>query len=164
MYRACASFSTRSDARSSCVPHVSPRWEVKTSTPSGTCSFRDVAYGQIPRMGRARKHRAAAEWIAHKAGDRAVDKADIMAFHYEQAFELARVSGEDPEEVRETACSVARSCGGSRLRARYAEGGRVFRQGPRPTVAGRSGTASRPPQGPERCVGRGNPAPARACC
>ncbi|MGZ4139995.1 MAG: adenylate/guanylate cyclase domain-containing protein, partial [Actinomycetota bacterium] len=54
---------------------------------------RDVAYGQIPRGARVRKHRAAAEWIEGTAGDRVADHAELLAFHYEQALELARASG-----------------------------------------------------------------------
>ena len=54
---------------------------------------RDVAYGQIPRGSRAQKHRAAAEWIEQTAGDRVADQAELLAYHYEQALDLARASG-----------------------------------------------------------------------
>ena len=37
---------------------------------------RDVAYAQIPRTGRSRRHRVAAEWIQALAGDRVADRAD----------------------------------------------------------------------------------------
>ena len=56
---------------------------------------RDVAYSQIPRAGRARKHVAVAEWIERMAGDRVTDHAELLAHHYEQALELMRVA--DPE-------------------------------------------------------------------
>lgn len=56
---------------------------------------RDVAYGQIPRGSRAQKHRAAAEWIEQTAGDRVADQAELLAYHYEQALELARASGQN---------------------------------------------------------------------
>jgi predicted ATPase/class 3 adenylate cyclase len=55
---------------------------------------RDVAYGQIPRVGRARKHRAAAAWLEAKAGERVEDLADVLAYHYREALELARATGD----------------------------------------------------------------------
>ncbi len=58
---------------------------------------RDVCYAQIPRNARAARHRAAAEWIALQAGDRADDLADVLAYHYLQAAELARVGGGDAD-------------------------------------------------------------------
>jgi class 3 adenylate cyclase/tetratricopeptide (TPR) repeat protein len=60
---------------------------------------RDVAYAQIPRAVRAEKHRATAAWIERSAGARAVDHADVLAYHYMEALELERASGsnEDPE-------------------------------------------------------------------
>jgi class 3 adenylate cyclase/tetratricopeptide (TPR) repeat protein len=54
---------------------------------------RDVAYGQIPRAARARKHRAAAEWIEETAGDRITDHAELLAHHDVQALDLARAAG-----------------------------------------------------------------------
>jgi class 3 adenylate cyclase/tetratricopeptide (TPR) repeat protein len=56
---------------------------------------RDVAYGQIPRAMRARKHRAAAAWLETKAGERLGDLADVLAYHHEQALELARAAGDE---------------------------------------------------------------------
>ncbi len=56
---------------------------------------RDVAYGQIPRALRARKHRAAAAWLETKAGERMGDLADVLAYHHEQALELARAAGDE---------------------------------------------------------------------
>ncbi|MGH2573511.1 MAG: ATP-binding protein [Actinomycetota bacterium] len=58
---------------------------------------RDVAYGQIPRASRGRKHRLAAEWLERVAGDRVADLAEFLAFHYERALELARSAGETEE-------------------------------------------------------------------
>jgi class 3 adenylate cyclase/tetratricopeptide (TPR) repeat protein len=54
---------------------------------------RDVAYAQIPRAVRARKHVAAAEWIEAMAADRVIDHAELLAHHYEQALELSRAQG-----------------------------------------------------------------------
>jgi predicted ATPase len=55
--------------------------------------IRDVAYGQIPRAARAAKHRSVAEWIEGIAGDRVADHAELLAYHYERALELARAAG-----------------------------------------------------------------------
>jgi predicted ATPase/class 3 adenylate cyclase len=61
---------------------------------------RDVAYQQIPRGARAKKHRAAAQWIERIAENRVADHAEILAHHYELALELARAAGV-AEEVRQ---------------------------------------------------------------
>ena len=68
---------------------------------------RDVAYGQIPRRERVRRHRAAAGWIEAKAGDRVDDLADLLAHHYTQALEIARAAGR-PEEADELAAAARR--------------------------------------------------------
>jgi class 3 adenylate cyclase/tetratricopeptide (TPR) repeat protein len=54
---------------------------------------RDVCYGQIPRPARAARHRAAAAWIEQKAGERAEDLADVLAYHYQAALELSQAAG-----------------------------------------------------------------------
>jgi class 3 adenylate cyclase/tetratricopeptide (TPR) repeat protein len=61
--------------------------------------IRDVAYSQIPRRIRARKHEAAAAWIERLTGGSA-DKAEILAHHYVQALELARAAGANDEAER----------------------------------------------------------------
>ncbi|MDQ2909630.1 MAG: hypothetical protein M3R39_01195, partial [Actinomycetota bacterium] len=73
------------------------------------CSFwhllvRDVAYQQIPRSARGRKHRAAAEWIERIAEDRVADHAEILVHHYGQALELTRAAGaaDDAGELEAT--------------------------------------------------------------
>jgi len=55
---------------------------------------RDVAYAQIPRTGRARRHRAAGEWIQALAGDRVADRAELIAYHFTQALAHARAARE----------------------------------------------------------------------
>jgi class 3 adenylate cyclase len=60
----------------------------------------DVAYSQIPRADRARRHRVAAAWIEAKAGDRVEDLAEVLAHHYLRALELAEVAG-DREQAAE---------------------------------------------------------------
>jgi DNA-binding SARP family transcriptional activator/tetratricopeptide (TPR) repeat protein len=58
---------------------------------------RDVAYGQIPRGARAKRHIAAAEWIERIAGERVTDYAEFLAHHYATAIDLRRAAG-DPED------------------------------------------------------------------
>ena len=55
---------------------------------------RDVAYNQLPRASRASRHVAAAEWIESKVPGRVEDLADVLAYHYATAFELARAAGD----------------------------------------------------------------------
>jgi class 3 adenylate cyclase/tetratricopeptide (TPR) repeat protein len=62
---------------------------------------RDVAYAQIPRAARARKHRAAAAWIESIARERVTDHAELLAHHHTEALELARASGAPGQEVKE---------------------------------------------------------------
>jgi class 3 adenylate cyclase/tetratricopeptide (TPR) repeat protein len=58
---------------------------------------RDVCYAQIPRSSRAARHRAAAAWIEHQAGDRVDDLSDVLAYHYVQALELAGAAGQEQD-------------------------------------------------------------------
>ena len=55
---------------------------------------RDVAYAQLPRASRASRHVAAATWIESKAPERVEDLADVLAYHYATALELARAAGQ----------------------------------------------------------------------
>ena len=64
---------------------------------------RDVAYGQIPRVNRADKHRSAAEWLESLPADRAEDRAEMIAHHYLAALELARSAGQETSELSERA-------------------------------------------------------------
>jgi class 3 adenylate cyclase/tetratricopeptide (TPR) repeat protein len=65
--------------------------------------IRDVSYSQIPRAARARKHEAMARWLEKFVGERAADHADILAYHYRQALDLAIASGlrEEAERLQE---------------------------------------------------------------
>jgi class 3 adenylate cyclase/tetratricopeptide (TPR) repeat protein len=51
----------------------------------------DVAYSQIPRAARSKKHQAAAEWI--ESLGRPEDHAEMLAHHYLTALELDRAAG-----------------------------------------------------------------------
>ena len=91
----------------------------RTSTVAGETEFafrhalvRDVAYGQIPRVARADKHRRAAEWIAATAATR----ADLVAHHYLVALELTEAVGGDSAQLRDGA-RAALTAAGDRARA-----------------------------------------------
>jgi class 3 adenylate cyclase/tetratricopeptide (TPR) repeat protein len=60
---------------------------------------RDVAYAQIPRAGRARRHRAVAEWVEAVAGERVGDLAEVVAHHYGQALGYARAAREPQAQI-----------------------------------------------------------------
>ncbi|HEY5578133.1 MAG TPA: AAA family ATPase, partial [Acidimicrobiia bacterium] len=60
---------------------------------------RDVAYGRIPRLARAQRHRAVAGWIEQIAGDRVADHAELLVHHYQQAMELSPASDDDVREA-----------------------------------------------------------------
>jgi tetratricopeptide (TPR) repeat protein len=70
---------------------------------------RDVAYGQIPRAERARKHLRTAEWI--KALGRPEDHAEMVAHHYVNALELTRASRQDVSELEERTVRALREAG-----------------------------------------------------
>jgi tetratricopeptide (TPR) repeat protein len=71
---------------------------------------RDVAYGQIPRGGRAERHERAAAWI--DALGRPEDHSEMLAHHYLEALALRRAAGRDePGELVERARVAARDAG-----------------------------------------------------
>ena len=69
---------------------------------SGTCSFAMSPTARSRGAERARRHRAAAAWIERKAGERVEDLAEVLAYHYLQALELAEAAG-DTEQAEELA-------------------------------------------------------------
>jgi class 3 adenylate cyclase/tetratricopeptide (TPR) repeat protein len=80
---------------------------VRTSSMEGEREYsfwhllvRDVAYSQIPRSERIRRHRATAGWIERKGGERVEDLAEVLAHHYRRALELADAVG-DARQARE---------------------------------------------------------------
>jgi class 3 adenylate cyclase/tetratricopeptide (TPR) repeat protein len=60
---------------------------------------RDVAYAQIPRAGRARRHQAVAEWVEQVAGERVGDLAEVVAHHYVQALAYARAARQPKDRI-----------------------------------------------------------------
>jgi AAA ATPase-like protein len=72
--------------------------------------LRDVAYGQIPRLDRAEKHRRAAEW--NEGPGRPEDHAELLAYHYKQALDLARAAGaEDDRQLVQRATEALAAAG-----------------------------------------------------
>ncbi len=65
----------------------------------------EVAYLRIPRGRRARRHCSAGAWIVRESGDRAEERAELLARHFSTAVELAEAAGE--EEVIGFACGPA---------------------------------------------------------
>jgi class 3 adenylate cyclase/tetratricopeptide (TPR) repeat protein len=55
--------------------------------------LREVAYGEIPRVGRAERHRRAAEWI--ESLGRLEDHGELLAHHYLAALEYMRGQGKE---------------------------------------------------------------------
>ncbi|MDQ3379823.1 MAG: AAA family ATPase [Actinomycetota bacterium] len=70
---------------------------------------RDVAYGQIARADRSEKHRHAAEWI--ESLGRPEDHAEMLAYHWLSALELARVAGQDDDDLVDSARLALRKAG-----------------------------------------------------
>jgi len=70
---------------------------------------RDVAYGQIPRADRAERHRRVAEWI--ESLGRPEDHAEMRAYHWRSALDLARASGADDGDLTVRARLALRDAG-----------------------------------------------------
>jgi len=114
--------------------------------------IRDVAYAQIPRAARARKHQAVAAWIEGIAEDRVADHAEILVHHYAGALELARAAGADTHELEERTKHFLVLAGRRALRLDVAKAESYFRQalellapGSR-SVQGRWRESPRPPR------------------
>jgi class 3 adenylate cyclase/tetratricopeptide (TPR) repeat protein len=93
--------------------------------------IRDVAYGQIPRAERARRHLAVAEWIEGMAGDRVADRAELMAHHYVRTLELTRVAsapGLDLEAIEDSARDALTRAAEHASGMDVAQAGRMYRQ------------------------------------
>jgi class 3 adenylate cyclase/tetratricopeptide (TPR) repeat protein len=71
---------------------------------------RDVAYAQMPRAARAAKHWSSAEWLEAMTSSRE-DLAELIAHHYERAFELAAAAGLETAELRDRTRLALRAAG-----------------------------------------------------
>jgi len=76
---------------------------------------RDVAYEQIPRVRRAERHRRAASWIeslaAARRRDRAENRAELLAHHYQRALAFGQASGRDDADLPVQARLALRDAG-----------------------------------------------------
>ena len=91
--------------------------------------IRDVAYAQISRTGRSRRHRAAAEWIQALAGDRVADRAELIAYHFTQALVHARAAREpDLARLEESARHALVLAGDSTIGLDVAKAEAYYRQ------------------------------------
>ncbi len=87
---------------------------------------RDVAYGQIPRAGRAEKHLLAARWIEQLG--RREDHAEMLAHHYLQALELTEAASGSTSEFAGAAGEALGDAGDRALALNaYAAAARFFR-------------------------------------
>jgi predicted ATPase/class 3 adenylate cyclase len=71
--------------------------------------LRDVAYGQIPRAERSRKHQRAAAWI--QGLGRPEDHAELLAHHWSTALELALAAGSPTADLEAPTRRALRSAG-----------------------------------------------------
>ena len=74
---------------------------------------RDVAYGQIPRAERTRRHLLAATWI--ESLGRREDHAETLAHHYLAAVEYAEAGGEESSSFADRAQRALSEAGGRAL-------------------------------------------------
>jgi class 3 adenylate cyclase/tetratricopeptide (TPR) repeat protein len=73
--------------------------------------IRDVAYGELPRLRRGEMHRKTAEWLGSLSPDRAADRAEMLAHHFQCAYELARAAGGDTSRLANPARFALRDAG-----------------------------------------------------
>ena len=136
--RRSKSSCTRSSARSSCGASGARRSRARPSTPSATCWSATSPTAQIPRAGRAEKHRRAAEWIEALGRPRGPRRAARPPL-----FERARVRARGRPgrgAARGTRASCSARGGRPRLRPlRLGGSGAVLRRGARAVARRRSG-------------------------
>jgi len=87
---------------------------------------RDVAYNQIPRGERSKRHVRAATWIESLA--RPADHSELLAQHYLSAIEFARAAGRQIDEYADRARGALRDAGQRALAlSAFAAATRYFR-------------------------------------
>jgi class 3 adenylate cyclase/tetratricopeptide (TPR) repeat protein len=72
---------------------------------------RDVAYSQLPRAARAKKHQRAAHWLQTLSLDRAEDRAELLAHHWQAALQYAEAAGQDTGGLAEPTRLALRDAG-----------------------------------------------------
>jgi class 3 adenylate cyclase/tetratricopeptide (TPR) repeat protein len=73
--------------------------------------IRDVAYNEIPRLRRGEIHRKTAEWLESLSPDRANDRAEMLAHHFQCAYNLTRAAGADASRLATPARLALRDAG-----------------------------------------------------
>ena len=69
--------------------------------------IRDAAYEGIPKRVRAGLHERYADWLEHRAGERAIEYEEILGYHLEQAYLYRRELGPPTEADRALALRAA---------------------------------------------------------
>jgi class 3 adenylate cyclase/tetratricopeptide (TPR) repeat protein len=64
---------------------------------------RDVAYESLPRRERSDAHAEVASWIERTVPERKTEFAELLAYHYQEAFLGTRETGRDAEHLRRSA-------------------------------------------------------------
>ena len=107
---------------------------------------RDVAYESLPRRDRATAHSAVAEWIESTTGERRDEFAELLAYHYEEAYRShspdGRAAPDAMDDLRKRAFRALMQASENarrRSRSRHAAAGRPRRLSGRsaPTWCGR---------------------------
>jgi class 3 adenylate cyclase len=71
-----------------------PAWFPQLATYRFTHAlFREVEYERLPRSERAMKHSVAGAWIEAASGPRAIERAEILAYHFERAVLVGEAAG-----------------------------------------------------------------------
>ena len=124
------------------------RWRARPSTRSGTCSSATSptarSRGPPARASIGPRRRGSSA----KAGERVEDLADVLAYHYQEALELARAAG-DADGGRASARRAAHARPRRRPGAR-----RSTRRRPTASTAGRSPFTRTPTRSRRRCCSR----------
>jgi predicted ATPase len=72
---------------------------------------RDVAYQHLPRRARADRHQRAATWLQSLPADRSGDRAELLAHHWQAAYQYARASRQPTSGLALSARLALRAAG-----------------------------------------------------
>ena len=72
---------------------------------------RDVAYQHLPRRARSDRHQRAATWLQSLPADRADDRAELLAHHWQAAYQYARASRQPTSGLALSARLALRAAG-----------------------------------------------------
>jgi class 3 adenylate cyclase/tetratricopeptide (TPR) repeat protein len=83
---------------------------------------RDVAYQHLPRRARADRHQRAATWLQSLPADRSDDRAELLAHHWQAAYQYARASRQPTSGLALSARLAMRAAGDRALSLNDFEG------------------------------------------